>query len=112
MALLEAPLKQHPIPEMPKPELSRSPEPRDADRITMNILFSILNDSIADDMVVISDIGDCLFGAIDLKIHKRTEFLSPAYYTSMGFGAPASVGAQMANRSIRPFVPVGDGGFR
>ncbi|MHC4477811.1 MAG: alpha-keto acid decarboxylase family protein [Planctomycetota bacterium] len=111
-ALLEAPLKQLPIPEMPKPELLRGPEPRDADQITMNILFSILNDFITDDMVVISDIGDCLFGAIDLKVHKRTEFLSPAYYASMGFGVPASVGAQMANRSIRPLVLVGDGAFQ
>jgi indolepyruvate decarboxylase len=63
-------------------------------------------------MVVVTDVGDCLFGAIDLKIHKRTEFLSPAYYTSMGFGVPGSVGAQMANRSLRPLVLVGDGAFQ
>jgi indolepyruvate decarboxylase len=111
-ALLEAPLKKLPAPEIPKPELSSGPEPSDTDPITMNILFSILNDFITDDMVVISDIGDCLFGAIDLKVHKQTEFLSPAYYTSMGFGVPASVGAQMANRSIRPLVLVGDGAFQ
>lgn len=111
-ALLEAPLKQLPGPEMPKLELSEGPEPGDADRITMKILFSMLNDFISDDIVVISDIGDCLFGAIDLKIHKRTEFLSPAYYTSMGFGVPASLGAQMANRLTRPIVLVGDGAFQ
>ena len=111
-ALLEAPLKPLPTPEIPKCEMSRGPEPGDADRITMKILFSILNDFITDDVVVISDIGDCLFGAIDLKIHKRTEFLSPAYYSSMGFGVPASLGAQMANRSIRPIVLVGDGAFQ
>jgi indolepyruvate decarboxylase len=63
-------------------------------------------------MVVISDIGDCLFGAVDLKIHKRTEFLSPAYYTSMGFGVPASLGTQLANTSLRPLVLVGDGAFQ
>ena len=63
-------------------------------------------------MVVISDIGDCLFGAVDLKIHRRTEFLSPAYYTSMGFGVPASLGTQLANTSLRSLVLVGDGAFQ
>src|SRR5690606_33158782 len=42
----------------------------------------------------------------------RTEFLSPAYYTSMGFAVPASIGAGIANRSIRPLVVVGDGAFQ
>jgi len=111
-ALLQAPLKQSPPPDMPRIEVLSGPEPRDADRITIGNLFSIINDFIAGDMVVITDVGDCLFGAIDLKIHKQTEFLSPAYYASMGFGVPASVGAQMANRSIRPLVLVGDGAFQ
>jgi indolepyruvate decarboxylase len=111
-ALLQAPLQQFPPPEMPRTEVLRGPEPRDADRITTSNLFSILNDFITRDVVVITDVGECLFGAIDLKIHKQTEFLSPAYYTSMGFGVPASVGAQMANRSMRPLVLVGDGAFQ
>ena len=44
------------------------------------------------DMTVIADIGDSLFGAADLAMNRRTEFLSPAYYTSMGFAVPAAVG--------------------
>ncbi len=63
-------------------------------------------------MVVIADIGDSLFGAADLTIHRRTEFISPAYYTSMGFAVPASVGAQLANPALRPLVIVGDGAFQ
>jgi indolepyruvate decarboxylase len=63
-------------------------------------------------MVVIADIGDSLFGAADLTIHRRTEFISPAYYTSMGFAVPASVGAQLANSALRPLVIVGDGAFQ
>ena len=110
--LIKAPLKRRQKPELPKPELTLSSDPQDDDRITTRVLFSILNDFITDDMVVISDIGDCLFGAVDLKIHKRTEFLSPAYYTSMGFGVPASLGTQLANSSLRPLVLVGDGAFQ
>ncbi len=111
-ALLDASLKRRKKIELPKPELTLDPNTKDDDRITTRVLFSIINDFITDDMVVISDIGDCLFGAIDLKIHKRTEFLSPAYYTSMGFGVPASLGTQLADTSLRPLVLVGDGAFQ
>jgi len=111
-ALLDARLRRRRTPEMPRSKSKRGPNLRDNDRITIRALFSMLNDFITDDMVVISDIGDCLFGAVDLKIHKRTEFLSPAYYTSMGFGVPASLGAQLADGSLRPLVLVGDGAFQ
>ena len=63
-------------------------------------------------MTVIADIGDSLFGAADLEMHRHTEFLSPAYYTSMGFGVPAAVGASMANPQSRILVIVGDGAFQ
>src|ERR1051326_5715827 len=36
----------------------------------------------------------------------------PAYYASMGFAIPASVGAQLANSKLRPLVLVGDGAFQ
>ncbi len=80
--------------------------------MTVTRLFERMNDFLTDDMVVVCDVGDCMFGATDLVIHKRTEFLAPAYYTSMGFGVPAGLGAQIANPSRRPVVFVGDGAFQ
>jgi indolepyruvate decarboxylase len=75
-------------------------------------LFSRLDRMLGEDMVVIADIGDSLFGAVDLHMTRRTEFISPAYYTSMGFAVPAAVGAGMANRNYRALVIVGDGAFQ
>ncbi len=77
-------------------------------------LFGRLNQLLAkhEEMTVIADIGDSLFGAADLEMHRHTEFLSPAYYTSMGFGVPAALGASMANPSPRILVVVGDGAFQ
>ncbi|MGZ3470185.1 MAG: alpha-keto acid decarboxylase family protein [Isosphaeraceae bacterium] len=77
-------------------------------------LFGRLNQLLAKhaEMTVIADIGDSLFGAADLEMHRHTEFLSPAYYTSMGFGVPAALGASMANPSPRILVVVGDGAFQ
>lgn len=93
--------------------VSRTPTKRLAsEAVTIASLFEHINDILDDDMVVIADVGDSLFAASDLTIHKHTEFLSPAYYTSMGFAIPASVGVQTANRQLRPIVLVGDGAFQ
>jgi TPP-dependent 2-oxoacid decarboxylase len=81
-------------------------------RITVKRLFGHLNLSITDNVIVIADIGDSLFGALDLIIHGQTIFLSPAYYCSMGFAVPAAIGAQLANPRLRPIVIVGDGAFQ
>ena len=80
--------------------------------ITTRRLFARINDMLDENMVVVADVGDCLFGAADLAIYRHTEFISPAYYTSMGFAIPASIGAHFANRKLRPVVLVGDGAFQ
>jgi indolepyruvate decarboxylase len=62
--------------------------------------------------VVIADIGDSLFAATELVVHNKTDFISPAYYTSMGFSVPASVGACVARPNARVLVIAGDGAFQ
>lgn len=86
--------------------------PRPSRPTTVRRFFERLDAFLEDRDVVIADIGDSLFGAADLTIRHRTEFLSPAYYTSMGFAVPAAIGAQVHDRSFRPIVIVGDGAFQ
>ena len=81
-------------------------------KLTVRRLFERLNAFLSEQTVVVADVGDALFGAMDLFIRQRTEFLGPAYYASMGFAVPASVGAQLANPKLRPLVLVGDGAFQ
>ena len=81
-------------------------------KLSIKRLFERLNAFLTVNTVVVADVGDCLFGATDLFIRHRTEFLGPAYYASMGFAVPACVGAQMANPKLRPLVLVGDGAFQ
>jgi TPP-dependent 2-oxoacid decarboxylase len=81
-------------------------------KITVKRLFERLNFSITNNAIVIADVGDSLFGALDLTIHGQTDFLSPAYYCSMGFAVPAAIGAQLASPALRPIVIVGDGAFQ
>src|SRR5205814_3488101 len=81
-------------------------------KLTVKHLFQRLNAFLSEHTVVVADVGDALFGACDLFIRHRTEFLGPAYYASMGFAVPASIGAQLANPKLRPLVLVGDGAFQ
>ncbi len=80
--------------------------------ITTDRLYQRLNHLLTKNTVIIADIGDALFGAVDLVVRERTEFISPAYYTSMGFAVPAALGAQLARPDLRPVVIVGDGAFQ
>ena len=81
-------------------------------KITVQRLFHHINAFLDCNMVVVADIGDALFGAIDLVTCQAAHFLSPAYYTSLGFAVPAAIGVQMGNPGLRPLVLVGDGAFQ
>lgn len=104
------------------PRKHELPRDRDADeqpfvlkpdaKMTVRQLFRRINELLDDTMVVVADVGDSLFASADLTIHRHTDFLSPAYYTSMGFAVPAAIGVQVANRDRRPIVIVGDGAFQ
>ena len=81
-------------------------------KINVKRLFDILNKFLSKNNIIIADVGDSLFGSIDLISKSSSSFLSPAYYLSMGFAVPASIGAQLANPKLRPIVLVGDGAFQ
>ncbi|MDG3003495.1 alpha-keto acid decarboxylase family protein [Paludisphaera mucosa] len=102
-----------PIPKRTSPFAEVEIGPGDSPA-TSSKVFARLNRLLneAKGATVIADVGDSLFGATDLEMERRTEFLSPAYYTSMGFGVPAALGANMANPASRVLVIVGDGAFQ
>jgi indolepyruvate decarboxylase len=104
-------LARTPIPHRPDPSSHPWNAVPDAP-VTSSRLFARLNTMIDEKMTVIADIGDSLFGAAEMSMIRRTEFLGPAYYTSMGFAVPAALGAGMAVPDLRALVVVGDGAFQ
>ena len=60
------------------------------------------------DMPIASDMGDCLFTAMDMK---HTALVAPGYYATMGTGIPFGIGLEVASGK-RPLVLVGDGAFQ
>lgn len=80
--------------------------------ITITRLIDRLDEQLEGNTIVVADIGDALFASTELTTRGRTEFLSPAYYTSMGFAVPAALGAQVARPEARVVAIVGDGAFQ
>jgi TPP-dependent 2-oxoacid decarboxylase len=75
-------------------------------------VFRILSLHLDERCCVIADIGDAIFGAVGIRSERQAQFIAPAYYMSMGFAVPGSIGVAMASRSLRPYVVVGDGAFQ
>lgn len=80
--------------------------------MTTTRLIERLNKALSPEMIVVCDVGDCMFAAIDLRVHEQSEFLASSFYTSMGFAVPAALGAQIARPDHRALILVGDGAFQ
>jgi TPP-dependent 2-oxoacid decarboxylase len=110
--LLQAKIHRKPLGQIPHPNIVALWQPISGQNITVDRLFQQLNAFITDKTVVITDAGDSTFGAIEMCIGDAAGFLTPAYYTSLGFSVPASIGVQMADSESRALVIVGDGAFQ
>lgn len=105
-------LRNRPAPAMAGTNGSAGrPALRMGDRITMKALYQLIDERLRDEHVVVSDVGDCLFAAIGLHVPAEAGLIAPANYTSMGFGVPGAVGAELA-LGKRPIVLTGDGAFQ
>jgi len=81
-------------------------------KITTSRFFDKINSILRKDMALVVETGDALFGAADLVMHKKNNFLSPAFYTSMGTAIPGALGVSLGLPESRVITIVGDGGFQ
>jgi indolepyruvate decarboxylase len=100
---------KHPNPHAVPEPLSKAER---ADPLTMVDIFRILSLHLDEHCCVVADIGDAVFGAVGIRSAKQAEFIAPAYYMSMGFAVPASIGIATGRPDLRPYVLVGDGAFQ
>ena len=85
----------------------------DKDRpLEIKRIMQRINAQLDTETIVIADVGDALFASSELVIRERTDYLAPAYYTSMGFAVPATLGACIASPESRVLTIVGDGAFQ
>ena len=113
-ALIDALLAQ--ITGAPRPATPMPPEhfpstlPADDSALVPSDIAAAVNDLFAahGPMPIASDIGDCLFTAMEMR---QTDLVAPGYYAGMGYGVPAGLGALVAS-GTRPLILVGDGAFQ
>lgn len=74
--------------------------------------FERMNQFLTDDMNVVSDTGDVMFGATELHLGRTESFISQDFYLSIGYSVPAALGVGLADPKKRPVLFVGDGAFQ
>lgn len=94
-----------------KERQGRSFKPVAGAKTTTKRLFECLQSHLKAEHILVTDVGDCLFGAADLVLGYNS-FLACAYFASLGFGVPGAIGAQMAVPSRRVVAIIGDGAFQ
>jgi TPP-dependent 2-oxoacid decarboxylase len=110
--LLQADIQRRPDTAFPHTAPLGVFDPQPDAPVTVQRLFQRLETFFDDNTFVIADTGDALFGSGDISIPRATEFMSSAYYATMGFAVPAAIGVQLALPKLRPLVLVGDGAFQ
>jgi indolepyruvate decarboxylase len=100
---------KHPNPHAVPPPLKKRER---SDPLTVVDVFRILSLHLDERCCVVADVGDAIFGAVGIRSARQAEFIAPAYYMSMGFAVPASIGVALADPRFRPYVLVGDGAFQ
>lgn len=98
-----------------RPQIAAPPQPPyglvvDESPVTPTDIATAVNDMMRKHgpLPMASDMGDCLFTAMDIAHHA---IAAPGYYAGMGFGVPAGLGIQAATGE-RPLILVGDGAFQ
>jgi len=102
------------LPTLPKPAASPIPlsTTERASALSIEQFFRIIGLNTTEHTTIVCDTGDALLGAMDLRTASPSNFLSDAYYLSMGFAVPAAIGVMAAEPGTPVFAIVGDGAFQ
>lgn len=87
-------------------------EPEPGRKLTVERVMKRINAFIGDDTTVIAETGDSIVAAADLVMHDDVAFIGQAFYLSIGYALPATLGAALANPRRRPVALIGDGAFQ
>ena len=74
--------------------------------------FDVMSSNMQEGSTLVCDTGDALIGAIGIRTDQRSNFISNAYYLSMGFSVPAAMGVMAEDKEHKTFVICGDGAFQ
>ncbi len=113
-ALVTAPIRKREnfVNPNPMPKLLPLTEAERSEGLTAEGFFRVLSLGVTDGTTLVCDTGDSLLGAIGLRTSASKDFISDAYYLSMGFAMPAAIGVMAAKPENRTIAVIGDGAFQ
>lgn len=111
LAKVSVKVSHKPIHKSRKESISNNFKPITGANTTTKRVFECIQSHIKPEHFITTDVGDCLFGSADLVLPWNS-FIACAFFASLGFGAPAAIGAQIALPKRRVISIVGDGGFQ
>jgi TPP-dependent 2-oxoacid decarboxylase len=80
--------------------------------ITVKRFFKMANRFLDGEKIVIAETGDSLFNAASMFLPGGVDFIAQAFYLSIGFAIPATLGVGLAAPEKRPVTFVGDGALQ
>jgi indolepyruvate decarboxylase len=87
--------------------------PVPAQKITLKRFFQQVNRFLDSASLIVSDAGNSsLLGASELFLPDGVPFIAQAFYVSIGYALPATLGAKLAAPNFRPITLLGDGAFQ
>jgi TPP-dependent 2-oxoacid decarboxylase len=87
--------------------------PVDSQKITLKRFYQEVNRFLDSSSLIISDVGNStLLGAAELLLPDEAPFIAQAFYVSIGYALPATLGASLASPNLRPITFIGDGAFQ
>ncbi len=87
--------------------------PADETRLLPQCVIQRIWEATKGEAVVVTDVGQHqMFAALHYKVKRPRNFLSSGGLGTMGYGFPASIGAQVARPDETVVVICGDGGFQ
>lgn len=81
-------------------------------RLTVDRVMKRINAFVGNETTVIAETGDSIVAAADLVMHHDVGFIGQAFYLSIGYALPATLGAMLADPARRPVALIGDGAFQ
>ena len=103
----------------PTPKVGGLPPPEDGTAITHAWLWNRLGAFLQPSDVVLADTGTATYGFPDIRFPADVKYIAQSYYMSIGFTAPAAVGADIASEELyragkvqrrgRTVLNIGDG---
>jgi indolepyruvate decarboxylase len=95
-----------------KPKLNESVTPTRDRKITCQYFYERVNHFLRKNDIVLADAGDSLFNAANMVLPEGATFIGQAFYVSIGYSVPATMGIKMAVPDRRTLTFVGDGAFQ